>query len=313
MLAGEPPFTGPTAQAIIAKRFSGEVPRVRQVRPSVPEALEQTILRALAPVAADRFATAADLARALASSSTPAAASTMPAATTTAPFAVPVAAPALPRRRRPVPIAAITLALGFLIGLGVLFAWRHGHPGPEGAAGAAPKRIAVLPFDNLGDSADAYFADGVTDEVRGKLASLPGLQVTASNSSSEYKKTTKTPQQIGQELGVQYLLVGKVRWEKVGGGTSRVRVSPELVQVTTASTKWQQPFEASLTDHVPCATGPVVPWSIASSGSPPRRSVWPSVPVSERSSATSQRRTSPRTTRTSGVKRSRADWQCRIR
>jgi len=248
MLAGEPPFTGPTAQAMIAKRFSGEVPRVRQVRPSVPEALEQTILRALAPVAADRFATAADLARALASSSTPAAPSTMPAATATAPSAVPVAAPALPRRRRPVPIAAITLALGFLVGLGVLFAWRHGHPAPEGAAGAAPKRIAVLPFDNLGDSADAYFADGVTDEVRGKLASLPGLQVTASNSSSEYKKTTKTPQQIGQELGVQYLLVGKVRWEKVRGGTSRVRVSPELVQVTTASTKWQQPFEASLTD-----------------------------------------------------------------
>ena len=47
MLAGEPPFTGPTPQAIIAKRFSGEVPSVRQVRPSVPEAVEQAIRRAL--------------------------------------------------------------------------------------------------------------------------------------------------------------------------------------------------------------------------------------------------------------------------
>ena len=53
MLAGEPPFTGPTAQAVIAKRFSGEVPRVRQARPSVPEHVDAAVARALAPVAAD--------------------------------------------------------------------------------------------------------------------------------------------------------------------------------------------------------------------------------------------------------------------
>src|SRR6185312_15304627 len=107
-----------------------------------------------------------------------------------------------------------------------------------------------LPFENLGDSADAYFADGVTDEVRGKLAALPGLEVIARTSSVQYKQTTKSPQQIGRELGVQYLLTGTVRWEKAkpSGGTSRVRVSPELIQVTTASTKWQAPFEAPLTD-----------------------------------------------------------------
>src|SRR4029453_9601367 len=51
MLAGEPPFNGPTAQAIIAKRFSGEVPKVRAVRPSVPENVAQATTRALAPVA----------------------------------------------------------------------------------------------------------------------------------------------------------------------------------------------------------------------------------------------------------------------
>ncbi|MFL5492320.1 MAG: hypothetical protein ACJ8AV_12920, partial [Gemmatimonadales bacterium] len=75
----------------------------------------------------------------------------------------------------------------------------------------------MLPFENLGDSADAYFADGVTDAVRGKLSALPGLQVTARSSSSQYRKSDKTPQQIGQELGVQYLLTATVRWEKVGG------------------------------------------------------------------------------------------------
>jgi serine/threonine-protein kinase len=56
MLAGEPPFTGPTAQAVSARRLSGEVPPLRHVRPSVPESVEHAILRALAPVPADRFA-----------------------------------------------------------------------------------------------------------------------------------------------------------------------------------------------------------------------------------------------------------------
>ena len=70
----------------------------------------------------------------------------------------------------------------------------------------------------------------------------------ARTSSAQYKKTTKSPQQIGRELGVDYLLTGTVRWEQGGGGQSRVQVSPELVQVSTAAARWQAPFEAPLTD-----------------------------------------------------------------
>jgi TolB-like protein/Flp pilus assembly protein TadD len=114
--------------------------------------------------------------------------------------------------------------------------------------GTGPKRLAVLPFENLGRPEDEYFADGITDEVRGKLAALPGLKVIARSSSGQYKKTTAPPQQIGQELGVRYLLTATVRWEKAQGAASRVRVSPELIQVSDGTTKWQQPFEAALTD-----------------------------------------------------------------
>ena len=84
------------------------------------------------------------------------------------------------------------------------------------------KTLAVLPFENLGDSTDEYFADGITDEVRGKLATLSGLKVIASTSARQYKGSTKTPEQIAQELGVHYLLVGKIRWEKRADGQSRV-------------------------------------------------------------------------------------------
>src|SRR5919206_4492853 len=52
MLSGEPPFTGPTAQAVIAKRMAGEVPSVRRARPAVPEAVERAVARALALVPA---------------------------------------------------------------------------------------------------------------------------------------------------------------------------------------------------------------------------------------------------------------------
>ena len=230
MLAGEAPYTGPSAQAITAKRLSGEIPSVRRVRPAVSEPLERVITKALARVPADRFQTAAELAQALDGSTTASMTASM----------------AMRASRSRLPVGILTLALGFLVGLGVLFAWRRTHARSGEAAG--PLRVAVLPFDNLGDSADAYFADGITDAVRGKLAGLPQFQITASTSSNQYRRTTKAPREIGRELGVDYLLVGRIRWAKRSDGTSRVQVSPELVRVASASTTWQEPFDAPLTD-----------------------------------------------------------------
>src|SRR6185437_13475396 len=151
---------------------------------------------------------------------------------------------AVPSYRR---TAAIALTAGLLIGGGLLFAWRHtSSNGPPSGA----RVVAVLPFDNLGDSADAYFADGVSDEVRSKLGQVKGLEVIARGSSLEYRRTTKRPTEIARELGADYLLTGTVRWEK-SGGSSRVRVTPELVDARpgqAARSRWGQQFDASLTD-----------------------------------------------------------------
>ena len=116
---------------------------------------------------------------------------------------------------------------------------------------AGPPRLAVLPFENLGDSGDAYFAGGVTDEVRGKLAAIPGLEVVASLSSNEYRRCTKPLPEVARELRVNYLLVGKIRWLRGPAGLSRVRVSPELIRLdpgAAPTTRWQQPIDAALTD-----------------------------------------------------------------
>ncbi|HKH90815.1 MAG TPA: hypothetical protein VKA54_03375, partial [Gemmatimonadaceae bacterium] len=77
---------------------------------------------------------------------------------------------------------------------------------------------------------------------------LPGLRVVARTSSEQYRGRALSPQQIGRELGVEYLLSGTVRWEKRPDGESRVRVSPQLVRASTALATWQQPFDATLTD-----------------------------------------------------------------
>jgi len=239
MLVGETPFTGPTAQAIVAKRFTGEVPSIRKTRPSVPEEVELVVTQALAMVPADRFATAGDFAKALEPGSRTVGQVGAETGATSA------RAPSVSRALLTRPLTA-ALAIGFLLGLGVLFGWLRNHTGAEPPAGE--RRVAVLPFENLGDSADAYFADGITDAVRGKLTAIPGMRVTASNSSSQYRGTGKSPQEIGRELGVDYLLTGKVRWQKGKDGASRVQVSPELIEVATADAKWQQPFDAALTD-----------------------------------------------------------------
>jgi serine/threonine-protein kinase len=234
---GEPPFTGATAH-VIAKRLCGEVPRGRHVRPSVPESVEQAVTRALAPVAADRFVSAAEFARALQpSTATPTATPTRRSAAADA------------RGPRRLPATAMALGLGLLLGLGVLFAWRRSLAGARETRRA--KVLAVLPFENLGDSSQAYFADGVGDEVRGKLSQLASVAVIARASSNEYRHTSKSPQQIARELGAEYLLTATVRWDEHPDGTSHVRVSPELVWITPGAaprTKWQQGFEAALTD-----------------------------------------------------------------
>ena len=253
MLAGEPPYTGATTQAILAKRFTEPPPSLRAARSSVPESVDQAIRKALAPVPADRFSTVAQFAQALATAGRRNGGTAEGSAEDTVIRSRPEPS-VVPASRRsadsPFRRSAVILILGILIGLGVLFAWRR-SAGGRAADGSGTRVLAVLPFENLGDSADAYFADGVTDEVRTKLAQVAGLEVIARGSSNEYRGTTKRAAEIARELGADYLLTGTVRWEKAAGAASRVRVTPELVDARpgqAARTRWGQQFDAALTN-----------------------------------------------------------------
>jgi serine/threonine-protein kinase len=305
MIAGEPPFNGPTPQAIVMRSMT-EAPRpLTTTREGLPAALEAVVTKALAKSAADRWQTAQQLADALGRAMDMARSGERVASV--APAAGPSTAKVwglfafaslvtlgvfyglVSRWGLPVwllYLAVALLAIGAVVltvtgrlearrragaatqGFARLFTWRNATlggvlamgswalvvtgliiygPGGAGAGGGAV-RLAVLPFENRGVPEDAYIVDGITDQVRGKLMSLGGFQITARTSSDQYRDSKKSPQEIGKELGVDYLLTSTVTWIKAGTGKGRLQVVPELIKVRTGTGAWQQSFDADITD-----------------------------------------------------------------
>jgi serine/threonine protein kinase/TolB-like protein/tetratricopeptide (TPR) repeat protein len=106
--------------------------------------------------------------------------------------------------------------------------------------------IVVLPFENLGPAEDEYFADGISEEISSRLAAVSGLGVISRSSAMQYKDNPLSSRQIGEELGVDYVLEGSVRWEKAAEGPSRVRVTPELIRVADDTHVWSDRFDREL-------------------------------------------------------------------
>ena len=128
----------------------------------------------------------------------------------------------------------------------LFFAFQSGS-GPSGTdSHSQPTRLVVLPFDNLGLPEDEYFADGMTEEITMRLASLSGMAVISQNTAVQYKNTNKTIEQIGSELGVNYVLGGSVRWDKRSGDAEMVRITPRLIRVSDDTNVWTETYERAI-------------------------------------------------------------------
>ena len=115
-----------------------------------------------------------------------------------------------------------------------------------GAPAPSPneKSIAVLPFENLSeDKSNAYFADGIQDEILTRLSKIADLKVISRTSTQRYKKTHQKPSQIAKQLGVANLLEGSVQKTN-----DQVRVNVQLIKAANDSHLWAETFDRRLTD-----------------------------------------------------------------
>lgn len=135
--------------------------------------------------------------------------------------------------RRALAGSLVASALAAAVWLGVATHQRSIRGAPSGVP-----RVLVLPFQNLGAPGDAYFAEGITDEITARLAMVKGLKVIGGQAAARYKGTNKSPRQVGEELGVEYVLEGTVSWQRTRSGPGRVRVRPALINARDETQVW---------------------------------------------------------------------------
>ncbi len=243
MLAGQPPFTGPNARAIMARHAMDSVPGLRLVRDTVPEEVEDAILCALAKVPADRPQTAAQFAEMLGlplgstatrrvgsrsgasrriSTATGRRVSTAtggrlsPAESRRISTQETVQLEGVAARRRPwlwgllaIPVVALA---GFLV-------WRQrGHAGAVATAGGLdPRRVAVLYFDDQSTKHDlGYLADGLTEALIGALSEVPSLHVVSKGGVAQFRGGSVPRDSIARALQAGTLVQGAVEQEGSG-------------------------------------------------------------------------------------------------
>ena len=224
MLVGEPPHTGPTVPAIIARAMT-ETPRsIRAVRPTVPEGVEDAVLRALAKSPVDRFAGCGEFANALSTGARDSAAAHS--------------------GRRLTRILAVAAPVVMAAAVGYATLTRRAPNEDAATAASAERSLVVLPFTSVGgDTANTYFAAGIADELTSALTQIPGLRLAGRVSASRVKAEGRAAKEIGEALDVAAVLDGSVR--RAG---QRIRVSAELTSTTDGRVLWSQTYERALED-----------------------------------------------------------------
>jgi TolB-like protein len=226
MLAGQPPFTGPTVESVVHQHLAAEPASITALRPAVPAGVAAALARALAKTPADRFNPVALFAEALGGG---AAAAATPGAGAGA------------RRRRWT--ALLVASVAFAVVAGAVALGRRlltGHP-----SSAFPRTaIAVLPLENLSAQGPyAYFAAGLHDELLTQLAKVGALTVIGRTSVGAYEGTTERLSEIGRELKVGSIVEGSV--QVVG---NRLRVIVQLIDPVTETHLWAQDYDRTLND-----------------------------------------------------------------
>jgi TolB-like protein len=143
--------------------------------------------------------------------------------------------PGTHRRRNLIALIAVGVIVSAAAGFFLL---------PRAVSQKIDKSIAVLPFENLrSDPDNAYFADGVQDEILTRLAKIGELKVIARSSTQRYASSGEDPREIGKQLGVAHVLEGSVQ-----KAADNVRVRVQLINAASATHLWAESYDRKLTD-----------------------------------------------------------------
>jgi len=151
----------------------------------------------------------------------------------------------LPARTRTKRYAWVYVVIvGALLSIGLFLVGRYTAPGRVTTSGRPEKSIAVLPFENLsGDPQNAYFSEGVQDEILTRLAKIAELKVISRTSTQRFKSAPEDLRQIAQQLGVANILEGSVQ-----KANDQVRVNVQLINALTDAHLWADTYDRKLTD-----------------------------------------------------------------
>lgn len=236
MITGRMPFRSEYSEAIVYSILNAEPDPLTSLRSDVPMELEYAVKRALEKSPEDRYQSASDFVSDLRWILK------HPSDKQIKPYGVPKRPPkGFSLRSGIIGGAMISLLILVLVTISYIK-----KPGTLEVT-TDRKMLAVLPFENLGPAEHEYFADGVTEEIISRLSKISKIGVIARSSAMHYKQTDKPIRQIGDELGVGYILEGTIRWEIIPGAESRVRISPRLVSVADGTQMWSEPYESVLT------------------------------------------------------------------
>ena len=147
------------------------------------------------------------------------------------------------RRLVPIILAAAVAAIVTMV-MAIHYFRSHEKPGLRSSSVISTKSIAVLPFENLSHDPDnAYFADGIQEEILTRLSKIGDLKVISRTSTQRYKSSPANLLEIAQQLGVAHILEGSVQ-----RSADQVRVNVQLINAQTDSHLWADNFDRKLTD-----------------------------------------------------------------
>ncbi len=232
MVGGIPPFRGETPSDCIASILRTEPPPLSGVLSDVPLKLESILQKALRKNRDERYQTIKEMLADLRNLKGEAEGSS----------------PQIKARGESIVSkikghkrgVLLTLAAAILAAAAFAYSFFFVAPAPS----PNEKSIAVLPFENLSeDKSNAYFADGIQDEILTRLSKIADLKVISRTSTQRYKNTSQSLSEIANQLGVANLLEGSVQKTN-----DQVRVNVQLIRAANDSHLWADTFDRKLTD-----------------------------------------------------------------